>query len=57
MEELDPKYVSFLESWNGWMNVVALIFVGITVILTVYYMGKLLTIRDPKTKHDFINAR
>jgi len=56
MEELDPKYVSFLESWDGWINVIALIFVGIAVIMTLYYFVRLLTISDPKVKHDFVNS-
>ncbi len=56
MEELDPKYVSFLETWNDWINIIALIFVAITVLLTLYYFVRILTISDPKEKHDFVNT-
>ncbi len=55
MEELDPKYVSFLDTWNGWINIIALVFVGIAAILSLYYLVRLLAISDPKRKHDFIN--
>lgn len=55
MEELDPKYVSFLDTWNGWINIIALVFVGIAAILSLYYLVRLLAISDPKSKHDFIN--
>lgn len=57
MEELDPKYVSFLQTWNDWMNIISLIFIGIAIILTLYYAIRTVTISDPKAKHDFINAR
>ncbi len=56
MEELDPKYVSFLETWNEWLSVISLIFVGITVLLTLYYFVRMSSKTDPKDKHDFINA-
>ena len=56
MEELDPKYISFLEIWNDWLSVISLIFVGITVLLTIYYYIKMKSKSDPKDKHDFINA-
>lgn len=56
MEELDPKYVSFLETWNEWISIIALIFVAITVLLTLYYFVRMLTISDPKEKHDFVNG-
>ncbi len=55
MEELDPKYVSFLETWNGWIDIIALVFVGIAALLSIYYLARLLTLSDPKSKHDFIN--
>ncbi len=54
MEELDPKYVSFLEIWNDWLSVISLIFVGVTVLLTLYYFIRLSSQSDPKDKHDFI---
>jgi len=56
MEELDPKYVSFLETWNEWIAIVSLVFIGIAVIMTIYYAFRAVTISDPKAKHDFINA-
>ena len=56
MEELDPKYVSFLTTWNEWISVISLVFVAIAVLLTLYYFTRQLTISDPKEKHDFINA-
>jgi multisubunit Na+/H+ antiporter MnhF subunit/Zn finger protein HypA/HybF involved in hydrogenase expression len=56
MEELDPKYVSFLESWNEWINIISLIFIGVAVLLTIYHILKGATISDPKKKHDFIVA-
>jgi DNA-directed RNA polymerase subunit RPC12/RpoP len=55
MEELDPKYVSFLGTWNEWVTVISLVFVGIAVLLTLYYFVRMLSISDPKEKHDFIN--
>ena len=55
MEEFDPKYVSFLDTWNGWINIIALVFVGIAAILSLYYLVRLLAISNPKRKHDFIN--
>ncbi len=55
MEELDPKYVSFLGTWNEWITIISLVFVGITALLTVYYFIRMLSIRNPKEKHDFIN--
>lgn len=56
MDELDPKYVSFLETWNEWVIVISQVFVGIAILMTLYYFVKLVSIRDPKVKHDFINA-
>ena len=56
MEELDPKYVSFLESWNEWINLISLIFIGLGILLTLYYVVRSSTISDPKEKHDFVNA-
>ena len=57
MEELDPTYVSFLETWNEWINMIAPGFIGLAIILALYYVLKTVSIRDPKEKHDFINAR
>ncbi len=57
MKELDPKYVSFLGTWNEWINNIALLFVAIAVLMALYYIVRLVTISDPKAKHDFVNAR
>ena len=56
MEELDPKYVSFLETWNGWIHNITFVFIGIAALITSFYLVRLLFKRDPKAKHDFINS-
>jgi Zn finger protein HypA/HybF involved in hydrogenase expression len=57
MEELDPKYVGFLETWNEWINIISLVFIGLAILLTLYYIVKVASISNPKEKHDFINAK
>ena len=56
MEELDPKYVGFLSTWNEWINIISLVFVGIAILMTLYYFVRMMSLSDPKAKHDFVNA-
>jgi len=55
MQELDPKYVSFLDIWNEWITIISMVFVGITVLMTLYYFIRMISISEPKKKHDFVN--
>ena len=57
MKELDPKYVSFLQTWNEWINIIALLFIAIAILMALFYIVRLVTMSDPKVKHDFVNAR
>lgn len=56
MVELDPNYVSFLQQWNEWVTIVSGIFVVASILMALYYLVRVLSIGDPKQKHDFINA-
>jgi DNA-directed RNA polymerase subunit RPC12/RpoP len=54
--EYNESYVSFLEVWNIWVTRLAILFVVLGVLVSLYYFFKSLTYSDPKEKHDFINA-
>ncbi len=53
--EYNESYVQFLEVWNTWAFYIAVLFLAAGVLISLYYFSRLLTISDPKTKHDFIN--
>lgn len=53
--EYNESYVSFLEVWNLWVGRLAIVFVALGVLITLYYFLRSLSISDPKEKHDFIN--
>lgn len=43
-------------SWHIYMNVGAIIFLGIAILLFIYYETRVLLIRDYKGKYDYVNA-
>jgi DNA-directed RNA polymerase subunit RPC12/RpoP len=53
--EYNESYVHFLEAWNTWANYLAMVFIAVGVLVSLYYFSKLMTISDPKLKHDFVN--
>jgi hypothetical protein len=53
--EYNESYVQFLEVWNTWAFYIAMLFIAAGILISLYYFGKLVTISDPKIKHDFIN--
>ena len=53
--EFNPQYVQFLEVWKTWTFYLAIIFLAAGILISLYYFAKLVSISDPKTKHDFIN--
>ena len=53
--EYNESYVQFLEVWKTWTFYLSMIFVAAGILISLYYLVKLLTISDPKLKHDFIN--
>jgi DNA-directed RNA polymerase subunit RPC12/RpoP len=53
--EYNESYVQFLEVWKTWTFYLSMIFVAAGILISLYYFVKLLTISDPKLKHDFIN--
>lgn len=55
--EYNESYVQFLDVWKTWTDYLALLFLTIGILISLYYFIKLLSISDPKTKHDFINDK
>lgn len=55
--DYNPEYVQFLEVWKDWTIYLSLLFVAAGILISLYYFVKLVTISDPKTKHDFINDK
>ncbi len=53
--EYNESYVHFLEAWNTWASYLAMVFIAVGVLVSLYYFSKLMTISDPKLKHDFVN--
>lgn len=54
--EYNESYVNFLKVWDKAMVYLAILFAAAGVLITLYYFVRLITIKDPKEKHDFINA-
>ena len=52
---LNDTYVNFLSVWNIWVSKLAIVFAVVGVLITLYYFLKLITISDPKKRHDFVN--
>jgi len=53
--EYNESYVQFLEVWKQWTFYLAIIFIAVGILISLYYFVKLMSISDPKAKHDFIN--
>jgi len=53
--EYNESYVHFLEFWNQWVLYLAILSIAGGVLISLYYLGKQLSISDSKLKHDFIN--
>lgn len=53
--EYNESYVHFLEAWNTWASYLAIAFIAGGVLISLYYFSKMLSISDPKLKHDFVN--
>jgi DNA-directed RNA polymerase subunit RPC12/RpoP len=53
--EYNESYVHFLEVWNTWAIYLALLFIVVGLLISLYYFGKQMSISDSKLKHDFIN--
>ena len=53
--EYNESYVKFLEVWKDWTFYLSMVFIAAGLLISLYYFFKLVTISDPKTKHDFIN--
>lgn len=53
--EYNESYVNFLEVWNVWVYYLAMLFLAGGLLISLYYFFKLVTVSDPKEKHDFIN--
>lgn len=54
--EYNESYVAFLEVWNVWIYYISMIFLAGGILISLYYFFKQITLSDPKSKHDFINA-
>ena len=53
--EYNESYVQFLEVWKDWTFYLSMIFIAVGILISLYYFSKLLSISEPKIKHDFIN--
>jgi DNA-directed RNA polymerase subunit RPC12/RpoP len=54
--EYNESYVAFLEVWNNWIYYIAMVFLAGGILISLYYFFKVMTLSDPKSRHDFINA-
>lgn len=51
----NDSYISFLGTWNTWITYLAEACLAAAVLTALYFFAKVITIGDPKKKHDFIN--
>jgi len=49
--------LEFIESWNQWAKIIALISLGLAVISFLRYWLKYATSKEPKVKYDLINQK
>ena len=54
--EYNQSYLDFLDVWNVWITRVSIVIIAVAVLISLYYFFKRATIKDPKEKHDYINA-
>jgi hypothetical protein len=54
--EYNESYVAFLDVWDVWVSRLAIVFVILGIVISLYYFFKSISMSDPKEKHDFINA-
>lgn len=53
--DYNDSYVKFLDVWANWTYYIAMFFLALGVLISLYYFVKNMSISDPKSKHDFIN--
>lgn len=53
--DYNDSYVKFLDVWANWTYYIAMFFLALGVLISLYYFAKNMSISDPKSKHDFIN--
>lgn len=52
---MEHSTLHFLETWNSWGQIAAITAAGLSILVFLYYFVKLVSIRDYKSKYDFIN--
>lgn len=52
---MENSTLQFLETWNSWGKIAALVAAGLGFLVFLYYIVKLISIRNYKKKYDFIN--
>ena len=45
----------FFQSWKVWMQFGAAASIALSFLVLLFYFARLMTIRDPKSKYDFVN--
>lgn len=49
--------LEFIETWNQWAKIIALVSFGFAVIVSLRYWLRYTTSKDPKVKYDLINTK
>src|SRR5690606_13626911 len=52
---MENSTLQFLETWNSWGKIASMVAAGLGFLVFLYYFVKLLSIKDYKSKYDFIN--
>ena len=52
---MDDKMKGFLEVWNHYLGIGAMVFLALGVLILLFHMFKLATTKDFKQKYDYIN--